>query len=289
MILGADGQLGSELRSQLDRAQIESGSDLSYIQADVDTFDITEELMVSSFFKRHPSVDVVFNAAAYTAVDAAEDDADRAMQINALGAANVATGCRNIGARLIHFSTDFVFGEGHNEPIDETVRPDPLSVYGKTKLAGEQLALQNNPATAVLRTSGLYSRWGKNFVRSIVTYAREKGRIEVVDDQFITPTPATTLAEVSLAVADAPIFPGGVYHASAGGECTWFEFADQIIDLLKIDAAVVATTAKAWGAAARRPEYCALDNHRLRLRGLDSFRDWDEELRLFLEAYGDLF
>ncbi len=286
MILGADGQLGSELRSQFDKRQIE-GADLSYVRADEKECDITDESMVADFFSQHEEVDVVFNAAAYTAVDDAEEREDLAMRVNGLGAANVAAACREIDARLIHFSTDFVFGNGHNHPIDETVEPDPLSVYGKTKLVGEQLAMQNQPATAVLRTSGLYSRWGKNFVRSIATYAREKGRIEVVDDQFITPTPVTTLARVALAVADAAVFPAGVYHASANDECTWFEFADRVIELLEIDADVVATTAEEWGAAAQRPEYCVLQNRRLQLRKLDFFSSWEDELTTFIEEFGE--
>lgn len=283
MILGSKGQLGAELCSQLDGARFEN-RELSYVHADYEDCDITDERAVREFFSRHGELDVVFNAAAFTDVDGAEAKPDRAMAVNALGAGNVAAACREIGARLIHFSTDFVFGAGHGDPIDETARPDPLSVYGKTKLAGERLALQNHGATAVVRTSGLYSRWGSNFVRSIADYARKEGRVEVVDDQFITPTPVTTLADIALNMAEGPLFTGGVYHASAHGECTWFEFADEIVGLLDIDAEVVATTAEAWGAAAKRPEYAVLDNHRLRLRGLDLFDRWEEELARFFDA-----
>ena len=287
LILGADGQLGSELRSLMAQAQVHDAP-VTYAYADYEECDVTDADMVAQYFSEHERFDAVFNAAAYTAVDDAEGRPDKAMMVNAVGAAHVAAACREKGSRLIHFSTDFVFGDGHNFPIDELAEPEPLSVYGSTKLVGEQLAMQNHSATAVLRTSGLYSRWGSNFLRSIASHARDKERIEVVDDQFISPTPTTTLARAALELANGPLFMGGVYHASSHGECTWFEFAQAIVEGLDINAEVVATTSEKWGAPAQRPEYCVLDNRRLRLMGLDTFGDWEEELSAFLGKHGDL-
>lgn len=287
LILGCDGQLGSELRAQLDRAQMD-GEQVSYAVGDVDDCDITDEQMLVDCFERHADVDVVFNAAAYTDVDAAEEEPNYASLVNTIGAGHVASACRDIGAKLIHFSTDFVFGDEHNcaGPLDERVEPTPLSVYGETKLAGEHLALQNNPATAVLRSSGLYSHWAPNFVSTIARHAQQKDSLTIVNDQFVSPTPVTTLSKVALNVAESPLFPGGVYHASSRRGCTWYEFGRRIIQLLDLDVEVEPTTAEAWGAAARRPRYCVLENRRLRLRGLDEFDDWDAELEAFLEEHG---
>lgn len=286
IIFGADGQLGSELRSQLDKRQI-NGEEISYAAVDVDRCDITDEVQLGKFMEAQGEADVVFNAAAYTAVDEAESNPDRAMAVNAVGAGSVAAAARECGARLIHVSTDFVFGDGYSTPIDEMGVPRPLSVYGRTKLAGETLALQNNPQTAVLRTCGLYSRWGANFVKSIAHHGREKEKLEVVNDQYVGPTPVTRLAEVAIQLADAPMFMGGLYHATVQGECTWYQFARRLVELLGLDVRVEPTTARQWGAAARRPRYSVLDNRRLRLRGMDEFGTWDEELEAFVDAHRD--
>lgn len=281
LIIGAQGQLGSELRVLLDGMQ-RNGHDVAYVQADVEECDITDAKAVDDFFSNQPSPDVVFNAAAYTDVDGAEEHRQRAMMVNAEGAANVAAAARDVGAALMYFSTDFVFGNGHVDPIDEFVAPQPLSVYGRSKRAGEILSFQQSSRCAVVRTSGLYSRWGRNFVRSIATHARKKKRLKVVDDQWITPTPASTLARVAMEIADTSPFAGGVYHATPHGRCTWREFALAIVELLDIDAEIASTTAEEWGAEARRPDFSVLDNYRLRLRGIDVFEHWREELGCFL-------
>ena len=286
LITGSQGQLGSELRSQLDDRQLE-GRDVTYVVVDIEECDITDETAVARLFEDHPETDVVFHTAAYTAVDRAEDEPQKAYAVNAMGAANIAAASREIGAKLVHFSTDFVFGDGDGTPRDERAEPEPLSVYGASKLAGETLALQNNPSTAVLRTCGLYSRWGGNFINSIAAHGRDKEKLEVVNDQYVGPTPVSTLAEVALAMTDTPLFVGGLHHATVGGECTWYEFACEIVEQLGIDTRVEPTTSRAWGAPARRSRYSVLDNRRLRLRGLDLFDDWRTELQAFLDDHGD--
>ncbi len=283
LIIGSQGQLGSELRALFDGLQRE-GEEVAYVQADVEECDITDASEVRRFFSRFGDGELraVFNAAAYTDVDGAEQHFERAFMVNAEGAANVAAAAREVGAPLVYFSTDFVFGSGHVAPIDELAIPDPLSVYGRSKRGGELLSMANNPRCAVVRTSGLYSRWGKNFVSSIAGYAREKGRLQVVSDQWITPTPASTLARVAVEIADDELFCGGVYHATPQGRCTWYELARAVVELLEIDAEIEPTTAEKWGAAAKRPEFSVLDNRRLRGRGIDIFGHWREELGCFL-------
>lgn len=286
LIVGSQGQLGSELRSLFDEMQSE-GESISYAHADVDDCDITDESQVAAFVADHADADVVFNAAAFTDVDAAEDLSQKAMTINAVGAANVAAASRLVDASLVYFSTDFVFGQGHTVPIDESVRPEPLSAYGRSKRAGEVLSLQNNPACAVVRSCGLYSRWGRNFVRSIASHARQRDRLHIVDDQRVTPTPTTTLARVAVEMARAPVFVGGIYHATAGGGCTWRDFGQTVVELLDLDVEIEPTTSEQWNAQAQRPAYSVLDNRRLRLRGMDSFADWRRELESFLDEWGD--
>ena len=283
IVLGAKGQLGQALSRRLKS----EGSDV--VEADREECDIADGSSVVSFIERHQAAEALFNAAAFTAVDNAEEKADQAMAINGIGAGYVAAACASHQVRLIHFSTDFVFGDGHVEPIDELAKPEPLSVYGESKWAGEKLALQNCDATAVIRSSGLYSAWGENFVRSIAHYAREKGEIEVVADQVVGPTPVTRLAEVAVALATERLFVGGVYHGTAQGNCSWYEFAKAIVETLGIEAAVKKTTAEAWGAPARRPEYSVLENRRLRAMGLDFFEHWRDHLEEFLEENQELF
>ena len=281
VILGSQGQLGRELVWQLEQVRRrEPGVD--FVAADIEECDISDVGEVHRFFGGLRSIDVVVNAAAYTAVDRAEDEEELAMSVNGLGAGYVAAAAREIGARLIHISTDFVFGEGHQQPIDELAAPAPLSVYGRTKLAGEELALQNHLEVAVLRTSGLYSRWGHNFVRAVVQRARDTGELEVVDDQVVTPTSASSLARVILELAEAPLFVGGVYHASAQGGASWYECAQKVVQCLDMEVQITPVSGSRWGAPAPRPSYSVLENRRLRLLGLDDLPRWDEDLENFL-------
>lgn len=284
LIFGANGQLGSELRAQLNAWQSE-GKNIHYTATDVDGCDITDADSVAAFFEQHRDAEVVLNAAAYTAVDDAENHPRKAMEVNGLGPGFLAAAARTHQMKMVHISTDFVFGNGHTEPIDEMERPHPLSVYGRTKLAGERLALQNNPATAVIRTSGLYSQWGGNFVETIARYAREGKKLKVIDDQYVSPTPVRPVAQVALKLSKNSHFVGGIYHATAQGKCSWYEFASAIVDVLGFDAAIDATTAEEWGAPAQRPEYSVLDNQRLRVMSLDSFTHWREHLKTFLDEH----
>lgn len=285
VIIGSRGQLGTELRHQHEDGR------RPVVAVDIDGCDITDAASVNRFFADLPRAKeglTVINCAAFTAVDAAEDQRAQAMAVNARGAGLVAAACRAKGARLIHVSTDFVFGPGFEAPIGELAPPRPLSVYGASKLSGERLALQNNPTTAVVRTSGLYSPWGPNFVRTIAKAASQKDALSVVADQIISPTPVEPLAKVLLTLADWPLFVGGVYHATAHGGCSWCDFATAIVELLDLDTTVSPTTAVEWGARAQRPDYSVLDNERLRTAGLDEFRGWRQELELFIAAYGDI-
>jgi dTDP-4-dehydrorhamnose reductase len=202
-----------------------------------------------------------------------------------MGAARLAAVSRRLRAKLIHFSTDYVFGPRHATLIDESARPDPLSVYGASKYAGELLAMGNNRATFVLRTSGLYGPLGHNFLRTMIGLGAKGRSLSVVDNEYVSPTWVRPLARVAIELSQTELF--GTYHATSLGGCTWYEFACAIFEILKMDVDVSPTDAASWGAAARRPAYSVLDNRNLRLVGLDHFEHWRLHLEEFLALYGE--
>ena len=181
IVVGAEGQLGRELMRQLDRRG-ETAVGLGRRDCHLSSWDSVHSAVQS----HEPSR--VFNAAAYNDVDGAEEETDIAFDINAAGPGRLASACREVGARLMHFSTDYVFGHGYSRPIDESRDPEPLSAYGRSKLLGERLALTNNDRTFVVRTCGLYSHRRSNFVRTMIRHGIAGTDLEIVDDQTLSPT-----------------------------------------------------------------------------------------------------
>lgn len=273
LVIGANGQLGHELVQQQPSAEgvVRDECDVT-IPPDVRTV----------LTSRSPSL--VINATAYNAVDDAESNRDLAFAINALAPGRLASECRDISADFMHFSTDYVFGHGFADPIDETQTPAPLSVYGATKLHGERLALQNNPRTYIVRTTGLYSHRRSNFVKTMIRHAVRGNKLTVVSDQFVSPTWVRSLATVSIAIARSPVH--GVYHVTSQGSCSWYELAARIFEILDIQADLHPIDQDSWGAAAARPSYSALDDAMLRAAGIVRVGRWDDELERFLNEYG---
>lgn len=278
LVVGAQGQLGWELVRQLERAGRE------VVGLGRNDCDVATIASVRGALQAHQP-EVVFNAAAYNAVDDAEREADEAFRVNALGAGNVARACREIEARLIHFSTDYVFGHGHASAIDESETPAPLSQYARSKWQGEKLVARNLRESFVIRTTGLYSHRRHNFVHTMVKHGLAGTDLTVVDDEFMSPTWVRPLAEVAIELSHTDLY--GTYHAVAHGDCSWHEFAGAIFEILDIDANLSPTTADEWNAPARRPEYSALDNRMLRMVGIDEFKNWRPMLETFLDEYGD--
>ena len=209
--------------------------------------------------------DFVVNAAAYSAVDKAESEPDIAQRVNVDGARNVAEAAREAGARVIYISTDFVFDGGKGEPYRPGDAAAPLSVYGATKLDGEAAVREATDGDAiVIRTAWLYSRFGHNFVKTMLRLMGERDELSVVADQRGTPTWAASLAEVIWAMIDQDL-PGGMYHWTDGGEASWFEFAEAIYKeahgsgLLDRDVAIRAIPTEEYPTPARRPAYSVLD------------------------------
>jgi dTDP-4-dehydrorhamnose reductase len=279
LLIGANGQLGSDL------ARVLAGPRLVALTRR--ELDVTDAAAVErAIGEIHPGL--VVNTAAFHRVDDIEADPEPAFRVNAVAVHHLARSCARHAARLVHFSTDYVFGGGRPGPYAEDAPPAPLSAYGTSKLAGEYLVRQASPRHLVIRSSGLYgvagsSGKGGNFVETMLRLARDGKRLRVVDDQVLAPTFTADLAEAvgRLLAADPP---GGVYHVTSGGACSWFEFARRIFELTGLTPDLEPTTSEAYGAPARRPANSVLRNTRLAALGLPPLRPWVEALGAYLSA-----
>jgi dTDP-4-dehydrorhamnose reductase len=274
LIFGYQGQLGNALHERLEGA---TGVDRT-------SCDVTDDAAVRTVVDGAVP-DIVFNATAYNRVDDAERQFDQALAVNGVAAGRIAAASHDVGATCVHFSTDYVFGDGFADPIDESRETHPVSAYGRSKLTGERLVLQNNTRAYVIRTTGVYSHRRNNFVRTMIAAALAGKELTVVNDQFVSPTWVEPLADTALEIARTEIF--GVYHATSQGGCSWFEFASRIFEILDIDAELHATTQEEWDAAARRPSFSVLDDAMIRATGIRRMKRWDDMLEEFLAQHGD--
>jgi dTDP-4-dehydrorhamnose reductase len=278
LVTGAGGQLGAALG----RALAPSGATLLE-RAGLDVRDA--ERVARTLREARP--DVVFNASAYNAVDAAEQDPGAAFEVNALAVLHLGRACREAGALLLHFSTDYVFDGGDSAPIPEERCPRPLSVYGASKLAGEALAAASGAAHVVVRTSALFATGGSrvkggSFVERILERARSGQALRVVSDQVFAPTYAPDLARAAIALAESGA--RGLFHVTNEGACSWHELAVAALEAAGLAAPVAPINASDLGAPAARPRYSVLDTSRYRALGLSPLRHWRDALR---EMLGD--
>lgn len=283
LITGAGGQLGVDLlRVLAARDDVETAG---LRRTDLDVAD--ESAVRDAFADIKP--DVVINAAAYTAVDAAETDEAAATLGNEVGPRNLAMAAASSGARLVHVSTDYVFPGDATEPYDEDAPTGPRSVYGRTKLAGERAVLSAHPGGGyVVRTAWVYGASGANFVKTIARLQGERETISVVDDQQGSPTWSHDLARGLVALADSPV-AAGVYHCTNAGATTWFHFARAIFEELGADPRrVQPTTTEAFPRPAPRPSYSVLGDRKWRAAGLPQLPHWREALRAAFAAAPDL-
>lgn len=278
LVTGAYGQLGSEIVKL-------SGlyPRLKIMATDADSLDITNQGQLTAWFEIHKPGFVV-NCAAYTNVDNAEGDIENATLVNSTAPGILSKVCHSFSAKLIHVSTDYVFQGKGSRPYLETDKVDPLGVYGKTKLDGEVAALQNNPDVLILRTSWLYSVFGKNFVKTIIKYAREKGSLNVVSDQVGSPTNACDLATAILTIITSSLdvetnFIPGIYHFSNEGECSWYDFAVAIINFAGISCQVKPVSSSEYKTKAKRPFYSVLDKTKIKTNYNLSIPGWQESLK----------
>ena len=291
LICGANGQLGCELTRLIRQGHSEIGpipeayKQAQLVLTDVEELDITNAPAVDAFFAEG-AFDLVINCAAMTNVDGCEGNEDFAHRINAQGAENLAVSGARYGAKVVYISTDYVFAG--DDPTDrvETDTPNPQSAYGRTKLDGELLVQQANPQHFIIRTAWLYGYVGKNFVKTIMGIARDKGQIKVVDDQLGNPTSANDLAYEILKIAQTDDY--GIYHCTNKGTCSWFDFASAIVDAAGISCKKIPCSSTEFVQAAKRPAFSSLRNKHLEDTLGDEMRPWQDALASFMERLPEL-
>ncbi|KAB3526634.1 dTDP-4-dehydrorhamnose reductase [Alkaliphilus serpentinus] len=286
LVVGYSGQLGHELIKVLKLDDLFKKSIEELIMTDSSMLDITcKNLVLKYILKIQP--DIIINCAAYTKVDQAEDDYEKAFQVNSLGPRNLAIAAEAIGAKLIHISTDYVFDgkgvlvNGEKVPYREYDTTNPINVYGKTKLLGEEYVREFCSKYFIIRTSWLYGEKGNNFVKTIIGAAKDKGKLQVVDDQLGNPTYAGDLAERILKLALTDEY--GLYHCTGKGICSWYDFAKKIIEYTEIPCEIEAVTSDNYKRKAQRPSYSCLDNMMLRSTIGDDMREWQDALYDFIK------
>lgn len=269
LVTGADGQLGRTLRRLASDSGRKEG--IKFFFTDIDDLDVTSQRQVEDFIAGH-DIDVTVNCAAYTNVERAEEDYDAAERLNAEAVGNLARAMKGRDGWLIHISTDYVFGGASvNTPISETEPVNPESVYGLTKLHGEQAVKESGCKALVIRTAWLYSEYGSNFVKTMLRLTGSQSSVKVVFDQTGTPTNAADLASAILEILALRKFEGneGVYHFSGEGVCSWYDFAVEIASLAGNEGCeVVPCRSAEFPSKVRRPAYSVLDKSKFK----DTFR-----------------
>jgi len=283
VVIGASGQLGSDLCKEISSVELVP---LTHLEVEITDMDSVKQ----SFAKHRP--DVAINTAAFHRVDDCEVEPDKAFVINAMGARNVAVMAQEVGAKLVHTSTDYVFGgesEPQTTPYTEFDTPVPPNIYGKSKLAGEELVRHLCTRHFVIRTSGLFglagaSGKGGNFVETMLRLAQERDELRVVHDQVFSPTYTRDLARKIAQLINTEYY--GIFHITNRGSCSWYEFTEEILRLAGLKTPVIPITSDQYPQKAKRPRFSVLDNCHLRLLGMDDMRLWQEALRDYMMGRG---
>jgi dTDP-4-dehydrorhamnose reductase len=267
LVTGSNGQVGQEIQ-ELVKLNPQEFSNFNFIFTDRSQLDLSDNNSIKAFFQKN-KIDFCINCAAYTAVDKAEEDKENCRQINALSVEELAKECQKQKVVLIHISTDYVFDGSKNSPYLETDQTNPINYYGQTKLEGENLALQNNPKTLVVRTSWVYSKkFGKNFYKTILRLASEKPQIKIVSDQIGCPTDAKDLAKILLKMVTKihqnPDFKNfGIYHFSGNKIMSWFDFAKEIVAENNLNCEVLTILTSEFPTPAKRPMYSVMGKNKI--------------------------
>lgn len=280
LVTGCKGQLGRAIN------RVYKSDDITFINTDVaagegvTALDITDVDAVMSFV-REKKPDVIINCAAHTAVDLCEEQWDLAYRINAIGPRNLSIAATEVGAKIVHVSTDYVFHGDATQPITEFDTPDPDSAYGTTKLAGEKFVQQFADKFFIVRTAWLYGE-GKNFVKTMLSLADTHDTLTVVDDQVGSPTSAKELAKLIHYLEPTENY--GVFHGTCEGSCSWADFAEEIFKKTGRNVNVKRVTTEEYGAAAKRPAYSILDNYMLRLTTEYKMADWHDAFEEYVKT-----
>lgn len=283
VVIGADGQLGTDLCKVIPESE--------QISLTLKDIDITDQAKTLAVINAH-SPEVVINTAAYHHVDKCEDHRELAFSVNADGAKNVAMACKQVGALMVHISTDYVFDGKKKNPYVETDPPHPLSVYAESKLTGERLVRDTLAKHFIVRSTGLYGaagclgKGGTNFVEGMLKRAASQPELKVVTDEVLSPTYTLDLAKKINELVRTEHF--GLYHIVNQGSCSWYDFTVKIFELLGKKIVIHKVTSADFPTKAKRPQYSVLKNAALAKLGLDDLRPWQEALKAYLVEKGHL-
>ena len=277
LVTGCNGQLGREIVKQLEIKKTKSEY-IEVFKCDKESLDISNFEEVNTYIlEKKP--DVVINCAAFTNVDLSEDEVDLAYKINSLGSKNLAIASEKVKSKLVYISTDYVFKGDKKTPYKEDDTTNPISVYGKSKLLGEEYTKNFCSRYFIIRTAWLYGD-GNNFVKTMLRLSEGKKEINVVNDQIGSPTSTKDLAVCVLNLINTEYY--GTYHGTNNGFCSWYEFAKKIFKIKNIDIKVNPITSDKFLSKVNRPSYSVLDNFMLKLIDLDNFRHWEDALKEYL-------
>lgn len=273
LVTGSNGQLGNEVQ-----VFASSYPQFEFIFTDVEELDICDRKAVEKYFAER-KIDVLLNCAAYTAVDKAEEDVELCYRINEKAVGVLGEVAAQYGTKMVHVSTDYVFDGTSYLPYTEDRPVCPATVYGKSKLAGEQLLMDVCPAVVIVRTSWLYSSFGNNFVKTMIKLGRERDTLNVIFDQVGTPTYAADLADALLQIISADKFIPGVYHYSNEGVCSWYDFTIAIHQIAGIGCRVLPIESKDYPAKTPRPHYSVLNKKKIKSNYNIQIPHWEDGLR----------
>lgn len=280
IVTGKGGQLASEF-------ELLKGSDTSWVFLSEKDLNITDNKAVQDFFT-NKKFDYIINCAAYTAVDKAEDDIQLAYDVNEKGLENLIEACKKMNARIIHFSTDYVFSGESSTPYLENDSANPKSVYGQSKLAGENVLKRNESVESlIIRTSWVYSNFGQNFVKTMLSLGKQKSELGIVADQIGSPTFAHDLAMATLKIFQNKNYQwknGDIFHYSNEGRCSWFEFANYIFDLAHLKVKVNSLSTDQFPTRAVRPKFSLMNKTKFKETFNVEIDHWKDSLEKMLKS-----
>jgi dTDP-4-dehydrorhamnose reductase len=280
-VIGSNGQLGVDVVAAFESRGDEVAA-LTHAEIELSNLESVKACLKAQV------ADIVVNTAAMHHVEKCEQDPEKAFAVNAMGARNLALTTCEMGSVLVHVSTDYVFDGGKGHPYLETDAPLPLNAYGNSKLAGEYFVRTLNPKHYVIRTSAIYgkhpcrAKGGLNFVELMLKLGRERGRVRVVDSEFVSPTPTADIARQIVVLSDGDAY--GLFHATAEGSCSWHAFATEIFAAAKMAVQVDIADPSEFPAKVPRPRYSVLENLRLKDAGVNVFQPWEAGLAEYLGA-----
>ena len=282
VVIGANGQVGNNL--------------LKVLSAENEVIPLTHEDMdITDLNKTRETLlrikpESVINTAAYHKTDECEENPEKSFLVNSIAVRNLALTCKEMGSSLVHFSTDYVFDGRKNEPYTEDDPPNPINVYGVSKLAGEIFVRNTLEEHYIIRPSGIFGKAKKvgkeNFITKMLRLARERGRLRDVDDQIFSPTYARDLAEKIAELIKTGKY--GTYHITNSGHCSWYELAKTAFELAKVDVELRPVKSHEFPTKAKRPPYSVLENRNLKRIGLTPLRHWKEALKDYLREIGEI-